>query len=67
MATERLWELFDAGESVEEIAASYELSETYVSAAIAYEDVPPIRGVVDHSDDVEQAEPNSMTSLAVAS
>ena len=26
VATERLWELFDAGESVEEIAAGYELS-----------------------------------------
>jgi uncharacterized protein (DUF433 family) len=38
VATERLWELFDAGESVEEIAAGYELSVADVSAAIAYEE-----------------------------
>jgi uncharacterized protein (DUF433 family) len=38
VATERLWELFDAGESVEEIAGGYELSEADVKAAIAYEE-----------------------------
>lgn len=38
VATERLWELFDAGESVEAIAAGYELSEVDVNAAIAYEE-----------------------------
>lgn len=38
VATERLWELYDAGESIEEIAAEYELSEADVSAAIAYEE-----------------------------
>ena len=38
VATERLWELFDAGESVAEITASYELPEADVRAAIAYEE-----------------------------
>lgn len=38
IATERLWELFDAGEPFEEIADSYELSREDVRAAIAYEE-----------------------------
>ena len=38
VATERLWELNDAGESLEDIAASYELSLHLVRAAVAYED-----------------------------
>lgn len=38
VATERLWELFDAGETVEEIARGYDLSDTDVGAAIAYEE-----------------------------
>lgn len=38
VATERLWELFDAGESLDEIAAGYELPDEIVRAAIAYEE-----------------------------
>jgi uncharacterized protein (DUF433 family) len=37
VATERLWELFDAGEKVDEIAESYEMSAELVRAAVAYE------------------------------
>lgn len=38
VATERLWELADAGEAIEEIAAGYELPEEEVRAAVAYEE-----------------------------
>ncbi len=38
VATERLWELFDAGESVETIADGYELAEDLVKSAVAYEE-----------------------------
>ena len=38
VATERLWELFDAGEPVSQIADGYELKGTLVKAAIAYEE-----------------------------
>ena len=38
VATDRLWELFDAGEPVIEIASGYELPEAEVRAAIAYEE-----------------------------
>lgn len=38
VATERLWELHDAGETVEEIAEGYELAPESVRAAIAYEE-----------------------------
>lgn len=38
ISTERLWELFDAGETVEEIVAGYELPLEDVRAAIAYEE-----------------------------
>jgi uncharacterized protein (DUF433 family) len=38
VATERLWELFDAVESVEEIADGYELAGELIRAAIAYEE-----------------------------
>lgn len=38
VATDRLWELFDAGESVDEIAAGYDLPREHVRAAIAYEE-----------------------------
>lgn len=38
VATERFWELFDAGESVEQIAGGYEMDEGLVRAAIAYEE-----------------------------
>lgn len=38
VTTERLWELADAEESVEEIAAGYDLSPEDVRAAIAYEE-----------------------------
>ena len=36
VAVERLWELHDAGESVEHIAATYEMMRHLVEAAIAY-------------------------------
>jgi uncharacterized protein (DUF433 family) len=38
VATERLWELFDAGESVVEIADGYELQPELVRSAVAYEE-----------------------------
>lgn len=38
VATERLWELFDAGESVEEIATGYDMSHEAVRAAVSYEE-----------------------------
>lgn len=38
VATERLWELHDAGEAPEEIASSYEISDELVRAAVAYEE-----------------------------
>lgn len=38
IATERLWELFDAGESLDEICSGYGLSEELVRAAVAYEE-----------------------------
>lgn len=38
VATERLWELFDAGEDIDEIVDGYELDESEVRAAIAYEE-----------------------------
>lgn len=38
VATERLWELHDAGESTAEIARGYELSEEIVRAAVSYEE-----------------------------
>lgn len=38
VATERLWELFDAGETVAEIADGYDMTSELVSAAVAYEE-----------------------------
>lgn len=38
VATERLWELFDAGESLDEIAEGYDMSTELVRAAVAYEE-----------------------------
>ncbi|MEW6153628.1 MAG: DUF433 domain-containing protein [Actinomycetota bacterium] len=38
VATERLWELFDAGESIEEIADGYEMPTEQIAAAVAYEE-----------------------------
>ena len=38
VATERLWELFDAGESLETIADGYDLGVELVSAGVAYEE-----------------------------
>jgi len=38
VATERLWELFDAGESLATIADGYELAEDLVKSAVAYEE-----------------------------
>jgi uncharacterized protein (DUF433 family) len=38
VSTERLWELADAGESIDEIAEGYELPDEEVRAAIAYEE-----------------------------
>jgi uncharacterized protein (DUF433 family) len=38
VATDRLWELFDAGESVDDIAAGYDLQPEVIRAAIAYEE-----------------------------
>jgi len=37
-ATERLWELFDAGESVAQITAGYDMADELVRAAVAYEE-----------------------------
>jgi uncharacterized protein (DUF433 family) len=38
VATERLWELYDAGEQLDEIAEGYELDLDAVRAAVAYEE-----------------------------
>lgn len=38
VATERLWELFDAGETVEQIAGGYEIKPELVRSAVAYEE-----------------------------
>ena len=38
VATERLWELHDAGETIEEIAVSYDMAGEEIRAAIAYEE-----------------------------
>ena len=38
VATERLWELFDAGETVEQIVSGYDLAGEDVRAAIGYEE-----------------------------
>jgi uncharacterized protein (DUF433 family) len=38
VATERLWELFDAGETVEQIAESYDMAAELVRAGVAYEE-----------------------------
>ena len=38
IATERLWELFDAGESIEQIATGYDIEPELVRAAAAYEE-----------------------------
>jgi uncharacterized protein (DUF433 family) len=38
VATERLWELADAGETIDEIAEGYDLPEDEVRAAVAYEE-----------------------------
>jgi uncharacterized protein (DUF433 family) len=38
VATERLWELYDAGETIEQIATGYDLAEELVRAAVAYEE-----------------------------
>lgn len=38
ITTERLWELFDAGETVEQIADGYEISSALVQIAVAYEE-----------------------------
>ena len=38
VATERLWELHDAGETVDQIASSYQMAQELVRAAVAYEE-----------------------------
>jgi uncharacterized protein (DUF433 family) len=38
VATERLWELFDAGETDDEISAGYDMPAELVRAAVAYEE-----------------------------
>ena len=38
VATERLWELFDAGEQIEQIADGYDMPTEEIRAAIAYEE-----------------------------
>jgi uncharacterized protein (DUF433 family) len=38
VATERLWELFDAGETVEQIAHGYEIAPELVRSAVTYEE-----------------------------
>ena len=38
VATERLWELFDAGESLDEIADGYDMDVELIRAAVAYEE-----------------------------
>ena len=37
-STERLWELFDAGETVEQIARGYEITPELIRSAVAYEE-----------------------------
>lgn len=37
-STERLWELFDAGETLDQIAAGYDMAVDQVGAAVAYEE-----------------------------
>jgi uncharacterized protein (DUF433 family) len=38
IATERLWELVDAGDAVDEIAEAYEIEPDLVRSAVAYEE-----------------------------
>lgn len=38
VSTERLWELFDAGETIEEISDGYDMRDDLVRAAVAYEE-----------------------------
>jgi uncharacterized protein (DUF433 family) len=38
VSTDRLWELFDAGETIDEIGAGYDMREELVRGAIAYEE-----------------------------
>ncbi len=38
VATERLWELFDAGESLDEITKGYDMPDALVRAAVSYEE-----------------------------
>ena len=38
VATERLWELADAGETIDEIAKGYDLPGEAVRAAVSYEE-----------------------------
>ena len=38
VATERLWELHDAGETIHQIASGYDLTEELVRAAVAQEE-----------------------------
>jgi uncharacterized protein (DUF433 family) len=38
VATERLWELFDAGESIDEISDGYDMTAELVAAAVSYEE-----------------------------
>ncbi len=38
VATDRLWELFDAGETLDEISAGYEMPVELVRAAVTYEE-----------------------------
>ncbi len=38
VATDRLWELFDAGETLDVIAAGYEMPDELVQAAVSYEE-----------------------------
>jgi uncharacterized protein (DUF433 family) len=38
VSTERLWELFDAGESIDEIAEGYDMTAEQVRGAVAYEE-----------------------------
>jgi uncharacterized protein (DUF433 family) len=38
IATERLWELFDAGETIDQIADGYDITHKVVRAAVTYEE-----------------------------
>ncbi len=38
VATERLWELYDAGESIDEISDGYDMTAELVAAAVSYEE-----------------------------